>query len=171
MIELSIIRDLVAIFGVIAGFSYYYLTVRNANITRKIDQARRILDRNQDVAITLLWKELVDMEWDDYDDFIDKYDWRTNTENWAKRTKMFGYCNEAGYMLYHTQIDIETLNSMIGDLGTIRLWNKFGSVIVTERERENDKDYCKWFEYFVTEMGKERARRGVKPDIEDIIKY
>ena len=28
MIELSIIRDLVAIFGVIAGFSYYVLTVR-----------------------------------------------------------------------------------------------------------------------------------------------
>jgi len=32
MIELSVIRDLVAIFGVIAGFSYYVLTVRN---TRK----------------------------------------------------------------------------------------------------------------------------------------
>ena len=30
MIELSVIRDLVAIFGVIAGFSYYVLTVRNA---------------------------------------------------------------------------------------------------------------------------------------------
>jgi sensor domain CHASE-containing protein len=28
MIELSVIRDLVAIFGVIAGFSYYVLTVR-----------------------------------------------------------------------------------------------------------------------------------------------
>jgi hypothetical protein len=30
MIELSVVRDLVAIFGVIAGFSYYVLTVRNA---------------------------------------------------------------------------------------------------------------------------------------------
>jgi len=29
MVELSVIRDLVAIFGVIAGFSYYVLTVRN----------------------------------------------------------------------------------------------------------------------------------------------
>ena len=29
MIELSTIRDLVAIFGVIAGFTYYVLTVRN----------------------------------------------------------------------------------------------------------------------------------------------
>jgi len=28
MIEISVIRDFVAIFGVIAGFSYYVLTVR-----------------------------------------------------------------------------------------------------------------------------------------------
>ena len=28
MIELDVIRDLVAIFGVIAGFSYYVMTVR-----------------------------------------------------------------------------------------------------------------------------------------------
>jgi len=35
MIELSTIRDLVAIFGVIAGFSYYVLTVR---ATRKNQQ-------------------------------------------------------------------------------------------------------------------------------------
>ena len=38
MIELSTIRDLVAIFGVIAGFSYYVLTVR-AN------------QRNQEIAM------------------------------------------------------------------------------------------------------------------------
>ncbi len=30
MIELSVARDLVAIFGVIGGFSYYVMTVRNA---------------------------------------------------------------------------------------------------------------------------------------------
>jgi hypothetical protein len=29
MIELSVVRDLVAIFGVIAGFIYYVLTVRD----------------------------------------------------------------------------------------------------------------------------------------------
>jgi len=29
MIELSVVRDLVAIFGVMAGFTYYAVTVRN----------------------------------------------------------------------------------------------------------------------------------------------
>ena len=36
MIELSVIRDLVAIFGVIGGFTYYALTVRNAQRTREL---------------------------------------------------------------------------------------------------------------------------------------
>ena len=40
MIELSVFRDLVAIFGVIGGFSYYFLTVQNANKARKIQCAR-----------------------------------------------------------------------------------------------------------------------------------
>ena len=34
MIELGMIRDLVTIFGVIAAFTYYALTVRNANEAR-----------------------------------------------------------------------------------------------------------------------------------------
>lgn len=33
---LQVVRDLVAIFGVIAGFSYYVLTVRNAQRTREL---------------------------------------------------------------------------------------------------------------------------------------
>jgi len=37
MIDVSVIRDLVAIFGVIAGFSYYVITVRNTNRARRKD--------------------------------------------------------------------------------------------------------------------------------------
>jgi len=36
MMELSVVRDLVAIFGVIGGFTYYALTVRNAQRTREL---------------------------------------------------------------------------------------------------------------------------------------
>lgn len=35
MIELGMIRDIVTIFGVIAGFSYFVLTVRNAQINQQ----------------------------------------------------------------------------------------------------------------------------------------
>jgi len=35
LLMLQVVRDLVAIFGVIAGFTYYVLTVRNAQKTRR----------------------------------------------------------------------------------------------------------------------------------------
>jgi hypothetical protein len=44
MVELSVIRDLLAIFGVIAGFSYYVLTVRNANHSSRYDRAVRLME-------------------------------------------------------------------------------------------------------------------------------
>ena len=44
MVELSVIGDLVAIFSVIAVFSYYALTVRNANHFRSYDRAVRLME-------------------------------------------------------------------------------------------------------------------------------
>ena len=41
MVELSTIRDLVAIFGVIAGFSYYVLTVRGARKNQQLQLETR----------------------------------------------------------------------------------------------------------------------------------
>ena len=49
MIELSVIRDLVAIFGVIAGFSYYVVTVRNQNRARQAQLFMQIFSRQYDI--------------------------------------------------------------------------------------------------------------------------
>ena len=69
MIELSVIRDLVAIFGVIAGFSYYVLTVRNANTARKIQLLNSSSFVNS-VEVARISLELLDMQWEDFDDFL-----------------------------------------------------------------------------------------------------
>jgi hypothetical protein len=45
LVELSTIRDLVAIFGVVAGFSYYVLTVRNAK--KKVKTKGYTVPKNQ----------------------------------------------------------------------------------------------------------------------------
>ena len=51
MIELSVIRDLVAIFGVLAGFSYYVMTVRSQQKNQEISQKNQELTiKSQDSA-------------------------------------------------------------------------------------------------------------------------
>ena len=48
MIELSVIRDLVAIFGVITGLSYYIMTVRNTRKAREAQVYSTIMDKFTD---------------------------------------------------------------------------------------------------------------------------
>jgi hypothetical protein len=68
MIELSTIRDLVAIFGVIAGFSYYVITVR----TNQRNQQNQLETRQAQ----LFWN------------IYDKFETRENSE------RFFEYINK-----------------------------------------------------------------------------
>ena len=55
MIELSTlqaIREIVTIVGVIAGLTYYILTVQNANKARKIQLTLRLTDQLQNKEIS-----------------------------------------------------------------------------------------------------------------------
>ena len=59
MIELSVIRDLVAIFGVIAGFTYYVLSVRNANRSRQTQIFMPIYTYMWNVDLNSKWFEVM----------------------------------------------------------------------------------------------------------------
>lgn len=96
MIELSVIRDLLAIFGVIAGFSYYVLTVRNSQrsqqIARETQQLQLLIQLAsfQDLEFSKIDLEVINMEWTDYDDFERKYGSDYNPDNYAKRMVVWG---------------------------------------------------------------------------------
>ena len=76
MIELSVIRDLVAIFGVLAGFSYYILTVRNAQRNQRMQletrQTQLYMQLFKELYTPEFWKlylELSRIEWENLEDF------------------------------------------------------------------------------------------------------
>ena len=73
MIELSVIRDLVAIFGVIAGFSYYVLTVRNAQKARQTTMLMQLHQARYDVEGSKRFWRLLALHFDDFDDYLERY--------------------------------------------------------------------------------------------------
>ena len=87
MIELSVIRDLVAIFGVLAGFSYYVMTVRsqqknqeisqkNQELTLETRQAQLFMNIFNNFSSKGYQKDLENIlawEYDNYEDFFAKY--------------------------------------------------------------------------------------------------
>ncbi len=103
MIELSTIRDLVAIFGVLAGFSYYVLTVRanqrNQQLTLETRQAQlfmKIYTAYSSKEIPEAYGEMMTWEWKDFDEFTKKY---YNRKSLDVINKWSAYVNGLGIFL------------------------------------------------------------------------
>ncbi|UCD44535.1 MAG: hypothetical protein JSV27_10500 [Candidatus Bathyarchaeota archaeon] len=158
---LQVVRDLVAIFGVITGFSYYVLTVRNADKIRKQTVANELARDLSSQDFIGAFYELTEMEWEDYDDYLSKYDSTVNRDNYIKRTVIWYTYNRLGYELYRENIDIETLHHILGYQGTWVLWNKFKPILREYRKRYNIPDFMRWIEYLFEEMKKEREIQGL----------
>ena len=164
MVELSIIRDFVAIFGVIAGFSYYVLTVRNQQKTQRTAEQNRQIQLLMEFTATEEGSkrivELLKMEWTDYDDFERKYGSDNNPDNYAKRTQMWSQADTLGYMLKKGLIDRELLFDRMGT-GVHFIWVKFEKVIKEIRSRYNQPLAWIHYDYLIEEYLKYMQEKGI----------
>ena len=158
MIELSLIRDFLACFGVIAGFSYYVLTVRASQRnmmrtleTRQISLIDNIVTRSMGENGFRSFFELMRYEWKDYEDFEKKYGSENNVDATAKRFAVWQDYNLIGLMLRKGLVEAEDLFDM-GVQGIIFLWEKYKSIIEEERKRYLGKNFLRDFEYLAGEM-------------------
>ena len=170
MIELSVIRDLVAIFGVIAGFSYYVLTVRNQQRNQQLQletrQAQLFTQYIFQILTTESLKEyyqIFEMEWKDIEDFYRKYGLTTNPDIHAFRTRLFELLNILGTYVRNDLIGIELVNEAIGG-GILRMWPKFRDVIEYERTHIYTSNYMRDMAYLYEETLKYREKIGQKLD-------
>ena len=178
MIELSTIRDLVAIFGVIAGFSYYVLTVRankkNQELmlksqelsrqaqeqqleTRQAQLFMQIFSRIYEERNILNAIELLKSEWKDYDDWYSQYG-LVNPEGYAKFNSRAIFYEGIGVLVKRGLIDASLVDDLISS-HTLRFWSKIQDVVYEYRKRTGDNDYCEWVEYLADEVKKLRDER------------
>jgi len=164
MIDLSVIRDFVAIFGVIAGFTYYVLTVRNANIARKTQTVMNLSLNMFNSASNRMNIELLSMDWEDFEDFRNKYDSTVNPDKFSRRWQVWNMYESMGYMLHQGIVDIETVYSLMGGFNVIHFWEKFEPIIVEQRKFYNEPYWFRWMEYLAHETTKYREKEGL-PEI------
>ena len=154
-VSLQMVRDVVAIFGVIAGFSYYVLTVRNANRARKQMIARDFYQDFGSVENQRIFMELLQMEWDDYEDYLKKTS--ENKEINAQVLTILGSFESFGIMLRYGFIDANLLADFAAN-AIIRLWEKYP--LLEFRERNGNPRSWVNFEYLYHEMKKLRPEIG-----------
>jgi len=165
-VTLTLLKDIVTIVGVIAGFTYYVITVRNANKAMKIQLINRNSQFGQNMEFQLVALELLEMKWEDFDDFLRKYDSTVNQDNYAKRNLIFSSMVELGFLLKENVLDIDLVYKMAdGGYSIIQMWNKFKSIVMKHREIYEDPNRYQWFEYLVNELIKERVKHGLSSEI------
>lgn len=165
----SMIRDIVAIFGVIAGFTYYVLNVKanqknqeHAEETRKIQLVHDINESASEGEGNLNWVEMIEMEWTNYDDFVSKYGSANNPDLYIGRLRIWRRMNFSGLLLRDGLIDISTYIQVIGDNPPV-IWSKFRSIIEEMRVRfDNPELYC-GIEILAEEVDRYRVSKGLKP--------
>ncbi len=154
----SMIRDIVAIFGVIAGFSYYVLTVRNAQKTREMALEAQKTQIFLQIYGTIT-PELVDRvmnmnlwKFTDYDDFMTKYG-----ELYGEWESVLQRYNGMGLLALKGQVDLDNIYKLL-TLPILGLWRNFEGIIKHRRELYDIPDLYDGIEYLYNEMMKRREQ-------------
>ena len=160
MIELSVIRDLVAIFGVIAGLTYYILTVRNQEKSRQAQLFMSIYNNHISMPTMAITVEMwIEWEWEDFDDYKEKYMLPNNREAQVKMMHYFASLEGMGVLCKKGLIDPELVyDSQYGSI--IGIWEKYLPIIEEMRVRQNAPQIYEDPEYLYNEMIRMRAKRG-----------
>ena len=166
MIEISMIRDIIACFGVIAGFSYYVLTVRatrrNQDLqleTRQHQLLHQIITPLMEVQALSEYAEMMNWEWDDYNDFEMKYGSDNNIREFAIRTRLWMNMMYLARDIRVGLIDIEALYNGV-DTIVLFVWFKFKDVILEQRKRYYTETWMTDCEYLMNEIFKYREKIG-----------
>jgi hypothetical protein len=116
--------------------------------------------------------ELLNMQWEDYDDFEKKYGSDDNPGNFATRMSVWYSLNNIGMLMKDGFIDADTAYDQLGELTSIWIWKKFESVIKENRRRYNVPNNFQYFEFLYNEVMKVRDKRGVTAPVpETFAKY
>ena len=158
MVELSVIRDLMACFGVIAGFSYYVLTVRATRKnqqqqleTRRIQLFTQLANMLLDVGGNQNYIEVLNWGWEDYEDFERKYGSDRNPKEFAMRNVIWTTYNMMGKLVDEEAIDLDLVYTIFHD-SIVWQWLKFRDVIYEQRRIYYTSDYMMFWEQLAEKL-------------------
>jgi len=158
MVDLQTLSVILAATSVVIAATYYILTLRNTRLTR---QAQLFMQLYQNFTSQELHKnhlELLNYEWDDYDDFERKYGSDTNLESYSKRASLWLWFNGIGLLVEKGLVDPEMVYFTAGNQA-LWTWAKFESIIKEISERYNVSDAFVHYEYLVNELRKIGEKR------------
>lgn len=150
MVDISSISAIIAAAGVIVGFVFTYLQLRNLIKTRRTELRWRILQSTNSKEFLEAGMKIMDMEFKDQKDFEEKY-----SDLRVEMTLVLNLFDGIGELLRKGLTDYETVSSM----PIVVMWEKLIPFVEGARRAYDDPSWWVNFEYFYNEAKKRQQKR------------
>jgi len=178
MIDLQTVLTYLTLISVPVGVAYHIMTLNNTRKTQQLHLETRqaqllmqIYQRMSTPEYVSDWAEILNYEWDSFEDFELKYGSADHPDKYGKRASIWRSLDGVGLLVKEGLLDVNKVYELM-DSGVIFQWMKWGPIIKEIRVRYGFPNMSIWFEYLADEMYKIRRQRGVtaKPS-EDFARY
>ena len=154
--------------GILVGIFYYIMTLRNQQKNQEQSEETRkiqlLLGINKDIEGSgsgVQYNEIMDMKWDNYDDFISKYGYENNPDSYRKRMRMWRIMHVNGLLVRDGLIDVRALFDYTSG-GSLYMWRKFKDIIEKGRRLSDIPEWLIGLEYLAGEIEKYRLSQGLE---------
>jgi hypothetical protein len=167
-ITLSIILQVIQTVGILVGI-LYYVTIMRSNQrnqqqqleTRKTQMFMQLYQSKYDREGLENVFTILNMEWDDMNDYMEKYGIAEHPDIGAMVESQSGYMEGLGILVKEGMVDIEMVYKVAGSR-ILLLWFKMETMLKGFRDPYwNVPDYAENFEYLANEMIKMRRQKGL----------
>ena len=161
MVSLEIIALVLTGLSITASIIYYSNVLSNSNKTQQLTLENRnaqllmrIYDKYTETELMNQQIEIITQEWTDIDDFWDNYGPHSNPEFYAKFGRLAYFFDGLGVLVKRNLVEKDAIYDLMG-VHILQYWNNnYGPIMPGLREKWNNPDGYKQFEYLVTEMKK-----------------
>jgi len=141
------------------GIFYYIMTLNNTRKnqemqleTRQAQLFMQVYNRfNSRAFVSQLNEIRFRWSYTDLDDFMEKYGPKTNPEANDSMGSTIYFFEGIGVLMKKGLIDTEFVDDLMSGV-IVSLWDKFGPMIIEQRERYNWPTAAEWFEYLYNQI-------------------
>ena len=148
---LTMVKDIVTILGVVGGFTYYVMTIRNQRENQQLVSVNNMISALRDEKMYRNFLESLDFEWVDFEDFTRKYKTHEQEPKWMP---IMNYFDSFGYLWKKGVVTIKDLSNSFR-YGYILYWRKFKPIVKAHRRYYKDLflDFEEFAEALEAEIG------------------
>jgi len=166
MVDTYEISAVMAAVGVLVGVAYYILDMRHQTKMRDMELGRMVAQDLNSEQGARRYSIMMNMQWKDYDDFMQKYSSQSNPEIFSKWISQFMAWDTLGFFIKHKVVKTELLYELGGWIA-IRVWEKYKDIIQHMREESSThalrgQDFWSNAELFVQEMQRIKMKRDAR---------